>query len=80
MTERRIVDSTVLTRPGEVLTGELAWSASAGRISYLGPTRGPAGSDDLDGRGRLVMPGLVNAHTHAGMAVLRGYADDLPLA
>lgn len=31
-------------------------------------------------RGRsLVMPGLVNAHTHAPMCLLRGLADDLPL-
>lgn len=30
------------------------------------------------GRG-LVMPGLVNVHTHASMALLRGLADDLPL-
>jgi 5-methylthioadenosine/S-adenosylhomocysteine deaminase len=27
----------------------------------------------------LVMPGLVNAHTHASMALLRGVGDDLPL-
>jgi len=26
-----------------------------------------------------VLPGLVNAHTHAAMSILRGYADDLPL-
>jgi len=27
----------------------------------------------------IVMPGLVNAHGHAAMSLLRGYADDLPL-
>lgn len=27
----------------------------------------------------LLMPGLINAHTHAAMSILRGYADDLPL-
>mgnify|MGYP001191818472 CR=1 FL=1 len=27
----------------------------------------------------VLMPGLVNAHAHAGMTLLRGYADDLPL-
>ena len=27
----------------------------------------------------LVLPGLVNAHTHASMTLLRGLADDLPL-
>ena len=28
---------------------------------------------------RLVMPGLINAHNHAAMSLLRGLADDLPL-
>jgi 5-methylthioadenosine/S-adenosylhomocysteine deaminase len=27
----------------------------------------------------VLIPGLVNAHAHAAMALLRGYADDLPL-
>ena len=27
----------------------------------------------------LIMPGLINSHTHAAMAILRGIADDLPL-
>ncbi len=27
----------------------------------------------------VLIPGLVNAHTHAGMTLLRGYADDLAL-
>ncbi|MFP4295080.1 MAG: TRZ/ATZ family hydrolase [Halothiobacillaceae bacterium] len=29
--------------------------------------------------GHLLMPGLVNAHTHAAMVLMRGLADDLPL-
>ena len=29
--------------------------------------------------GHVVLPGLVNAHTYAGMTLLRGFADDLPL-
>jgi 5-methylthioadenosine/S-adenosylhomocysteine deaminase len=33
----------------------------------------------IDGRGKLVMPGLVNAHTHLSMTLLRGVADDIPL-
>jgi len=28
----------------------------------------------------VLVPGLVNAHTHAAMSLLRGFADDLPLA
>ena len=27
----------------------------------------------------VLMPGLINAHCHAGMALFRGFADDLPL-
>ena len=32
-----------------------------------------------DAHGMLVMPGLVNTHTHVPMTLFRGYADDLPL-
>ncbi len=33
----------------------------------------------LGGPDDIVMPGLVNTHTHAAMTLFRGYADDLPL-
>ncbi|MEY4377620.1 MAG: hypothetical protein RJB26_2170 [Pseudomonadota bacterium] len=33
----------------------------------------------VDLPGHVLLPGLVNLHTHAAMALLRGYADDLPL-
>ncbi|MHC1741638.1 MAG: amidohydrolase [Syntrophobacteraceae bacterium] len=33
----------------------------------------------LDVSGCVVMPGLVNGHTHAAMTLFRGLADDLPL-
>ncbi|MGE5474846.1 MAG: amidohydrolase family protein [Ignavibacteriales bacterium] len=36
-------------------------------------------SNVIDAKGMLVMPGLVNAHTHIAMTLLRNYADDLPL-
>src|SRR5690606_2939671 len=36
-------------------------------------------AETLDCAGRVVMPGLVNAHTHAPMTLLRGLADDLRL-
>jgi 5-methylthioadenosine/S-adenosylhomocysteine deaminase len=36
-------------------------------------------ADTVDCRGRVVMPGLVNAHTHVPMTLLRGLADDLRL-
>lgn len=33
----------------------------------------------IEASGKLVIPGFVNAHTHAAMTLLRSYADDLPL-
>jgi len=36
--------------------------------------------EKLNMAGGLIMPGLVNAHTHAAMTCFRGLADDLPLA
>lgn len=33
----------------------------------------------IDASGLLAIPGLINAHTHLAMTLLRGYADDMPL-
>jgi 5-methylthioadenosine/S-adenosylhomocysteine deaminase len=33
----------------------------------------------IDGTDKAAIPGLFNAHTHAAMTLLRGYADDMPL-
>ncbi|RZV36486.1 MAG: amidohydrolase [Chromatiales bacterium] len=35
--------------------------------------------ETLDGDNRIVMPGIVNGHSHAAMTLLRGVADDLAL-
>ena len=35
--------------------------------------------ETLEGGNRIVMPGLVNGHSHAAMTLLRGVADDLAL-
>ncbi|MFW5706880.1 MAG: amidohydrolase [Bacteroidota bacterium] len=37
------------------------------------------GATVIDGAGKLVMPGLINTHTHVPMTIFRGYADDMPL-
>ena len=37
------------------------------------------GRDTIDAGGQVVMPGLVNTHTHAPMVLFRGLADDLAL-
>ncbi len=37
------------------------------------------GGQVIDADGGIIMPGLVNTHTHAAMTLFRGLADDLPL-
>lgn len=36
-------------------------------------------AETWDLEGKIVIPGLINAHTHAAMTLLRGYADDMAL-
>jgi 5-methylthioadenosine/S-adenosylhomocysteine deaminase len=50
-----------------------------GRIAHVG--RAPDGLDvdeQVEGAGRLAMPGLVNSHCHSPMTFERGWAEDLP--
>ena len=50
-------------------------------ISHMGTGNRPSIKTDkiIDAKGGLVLPGLVNGHTHAAMTLFRGLADDLPL-
>jgi len=50
-----------------------------GRIETVIDGDADLGADRrVDADGGLVLPGLVNAHTHSPMTLFRGYADDLP--
>src|SRR5437762_2218944 len=37
------------------------------------------GAEQISAAGSVVIPGLINTHTHAPMVLYRGLADDLPL-
>ncbi|QJP15662.1 amidohydrolase [Starkeya sp. ORNL1] len=39
----------------------------------------PEGAEIIDGTGKLVMPGLINAHLHSGEALYKGRYDNMPL-
>ncbi len=49
-----------------------------GVISEVGETTASA-DHEIDASGCIVMPGLINCHTHVSMSVMRGMADDLRL-
>ena len=54
-----------------------------GKIIYCGPSAqappAPRDARRLKADNGLIMPGLINTHTHAAMTLMRGIADDLEL-
>ena len=67
--------ATVLEDHAVVIVGDRIAEAGA-RSEVLGAWES-AEMVELDDH--VLIPGLVNAHTHAAMTLLRGFADDLPL-
>src|SRR6186713_348010 len=60
-------------RPGAIaVAGDSIVAVGADALRYRS-------AEAVDCAGRVVMPGLVNAHTHVPMTLLRGLADDLRL-
>jgi 5-methylthioadenosine/S-adenosylhomocysteine deaminase len=49
------------------------------KIVDISPQTKYLGKKMIDGEGKLMMPGLINCHTHAAMVMMRGLADDMPL-
>ena len=77
-----VYNGTILTMDDQnkiIPDGLLAVSDNT--IHHIG--RGEKGSvsakKELDAEGGLILPGLINSHTHAAMTLFRGLADDLPL-
>jgi cytosine/adenosine deaminase-related metal-dependent hydrolase len=58
--------------PGDLLIED-------GRIVAVGGAIDAAAERVIDASGKVVMPGLVNAHTHSNQALERGLSDNLPL-
>jgi 5-methylthioadenosine/S-adenosylhomocysteine deaminase len=81
MPDLAIVDATVITmdaagtvhdRASVLVDGDLITSIEPG------PHR-PGADRVIDARGGIVVPGLINAHTHLAMTMFRGLADDVDL-
>jgi 5-methylthioadenosine/S-adenosylhomocysteine deaminase len=79
-----VVGGTVLTmEPGSEPIRNGAVAVADGRIAAVGPAEellelAPSG-EVLNAGNCIILPGLVNTHSHLAMTVLRGIADDLPL-
>ncbi len=79
-----VENGIVVTVDGQrrVLTGGSV-AADKGRIVAVGNAKDLRARyqarTTLDASGTIVLPGLVNAHTHAPMVLFRGVADDLKL-
>src|SRR5213075_1026838 len=60
-----------------------AIAVSGGKILAVGPRaeieRQYAAAQTIEARDRLIIPGLINGHTHIPMTLFRGLADDLDL-
>lgn len=65
----------VITDAGVVVTDGLI--DAVGNYADLDQAYSP--EQRLDLSGKMLMPGLVNGHTHLPMTLFRGFADDLPL-
>ncbi len=81
--QRRLEADYVLTMDGDVrlLPSAAVDIGPDGRITAVGPIAdlGPPASA-VERIGGLLMPGLVNAHAHTPMTVVRSVGDGLPLA
>lgn len=75
MARTLIRGATVITMDaglGDFSTGDIL--VEDDRIAAVGPTLAAADAQVVDGTGRIVIPGLVNAHMHTWQTGLRGVA------
>ena len=80
-----VTNATVVTMDPERRVLERGAVAIDGsEIVAVGPTADVTAriraQDTLDAAGQIVLPGLINTHTHAPMVLYRGLADDLALS
>jgi 5-methylthioadenosine/S-adenosylhomocysteine deaminase len=79
MSHLHITGGKVLTPATTIERADVLVDRDAGTIEAVGTDLDAGDAERLDASGGLVIPGLVNAHTHVAMTLLRGHADDKPL-
>ncbi|MBU2499296.1 MAG: amidohydrolase [Proteobacteria bacterium] len=77
-----ITNAKILTMDGQNSMIEDGFVTVKGDVIFeigAGPVGKTRAKKVIDAKGGLVLPGLINGHTHAAMTLFRGLADDLPL-
>ena len=75
-----ITGGTLLTLSANMeIIEDAAIGIRDGRIALVDKHRLLSAKKIIDAQGDLILPGLVNTHTHLPMVCFRGMADDLPL-
>jgi cytosine/adenosine deaminase-related metal-dependent hydrolase len=69
----------ILTMEGDRVLEFSSVRIEEGRISQVGDIENQRGDEIVNCSGSIIMPGLVNSHTHSAMVLLRGLNDDAPL-
>lgn len=71
--------SSILIRDVELDGQKVDVCIKGNRFAAIGSSLQVDVDTIIDGRGKAILPPFYNCHTHAGMTLLRGYADDLEL-
>jgi 5-methylthioadenosine/S-adenosylhomocysteine deaminase len=79
-----VVNGTLVTMDkGRRVIEDAGIAIENGRIVAVGPRRDIVrqytSAQTVDARGKIIIPGLINGHTHIPMTLFRGLADDLDL-
>src|SRR5580704_14019598 len=72
--DRRIIDDGVVAVAGDIFV----FIGTAADFALHHP-KGVTAKQTIDARGKLVLPGFINGHTHVPMTLLRGLKDDVTL-
>ncbi len=94
-TEKQAISFDLLVKNGTIVTmdgehrifGDGVVAVRGDTIAFVGKSsdfvlghgKGVTTKLTIDARGKLVLPGFVNGHTHVPMTLLRGMRDDVPL-
>ncbi len=70
--DRRVIEDGFLAVNGDTIV-------SIGPSSAMAYPKGLIAKQTIDAKGKLILPGLINGHTHVPMVLMRGLIDDVTL-